>query len=354
MEGTDYRLPEHRRDVFLDFYEFHLRYGSHPGCVYYLMPYLRERYDWSQEQALWFAFINGNTQNPVTSLILHRRFPHPLKAEQMITWFLENYEKLAFDTDRRYHKKMFPQVVRAYVDITRNGQEQHWNKAADAGFKGIWYHATDIPSFGRLSAYSYSEYLRIMGVPFNSDTLMLDDISGSKSHRNGLCKVLGLDEYDWHQSNPEFDGKYSPELMEYLGYAGFSLLADIKLRAQGQHWEQDVDYFTLESALCTFKSWFRPNRRYANVYNDMLYDRIRHAENTWIHEDLDVFWDARQAKLPIHLRLEDNPHDPGCVPIKQNHFRLTGQVIMMNVEYPQYANTFNENVDAGRLPRRKK
>ena len=46
---TDWRLPEHRREVFLDFYEFHLRYRSHPGGVYYIMPYLKDRFGWSEE-----------------------------------------------------------------------------------------------------------------------------------------------------------------------------------------------------------------------------------------------------------------------------------------------------------------
>ena len=45
--GVDYRKPEYREQVFQDFYEFHLRYRSHPGCVYYLMPYLKEKLNWS-------------------------------------------------------------------------------------------------------------------------------------------------------------------------------------------------------------------------------------------------------------------------------------------------------------------
>ena len=73
--GLDFRLPEYRREVFLRFYEFHLKYRSHPGAVYYLMPYLAERGEWTPEQRLWFAFLNGNTQNPVSSYIIFQRFP---------------------------------------------------------------------------------------------------------------------------------------------------------------------------------------------------------------------------------------------------------------------------------------
>ena len=40
LRGTDFRMQEYRREVFLRFYEFHLRYRSHAGAVYYVMPYL--------------------------------------------------------------------------------------------------------------------------------------------------------------------------------------------------------------------------------------------------------------------------------------------------------------------------
>lgn len=338
---TDWRLPEHRRKVFMDFYEFHLRYRAHPGCVYYLMPYLRDHYGWDDEQALWFAFLNGNTQHPVTSLIIHRRHPYP--SRRAATYLADNYEQLEFDTDRRYHKSQFDLAVHGYLTmIGDEPQADFFNRAAQGGFRSMWYMASTVPTFGRLSAFSYLEYLRIMGVPFDCDTLLLDDMSGSKSHRNGLAIVAGLDEYDWHKSNPSFTGKYPPSVLATLKATGDSLLADMKKRAAGQPWENDVSFFTLESTLCTYKGWHRPDRRYPNVYNDMLHDRIRKSEQRWPNEDLSIFWQARADCLPPHLRLEDNPHDPGVHPTKQNHYRLTGEVIMMNVEYPEYANSFNQ------------
>jgi hypothetical protein len=79
----------------------------------------------------------------------------------------------------------------------------------------------------------------------------------------------------------------------------------------------------------------------------MLYGRIKKNEENWPEEDLSVFWEARKACLPAHLRLEDNPEDLGLHAIKQNHYLQTGEVIMMNREYPQYANGYNEAVDKG-------
>jgi hypothetical protein len=346
----DFRLPEYRREVFLRFWTFHLKHRAHPGGVYFAFPALRERYGWDVEESLWFAFLNGNTQHPVTSLILHRICPDPSSHRsllKMIDHFREYYGQLAFDTDRRHWKKALPEAVESYLRaLQRYGgsQAEMWNAAAENGFQGVWNQATALHGFGRLSAFSYAEYLRIMGVPFDCDELFLADRSGSRSHRNGLCLVTGRDEFDWHSSNPGFDGRYPPELIERLEVEAEGLLAEVRKRAVGADWFGDVSFFTLESALCTYKSWHRPNRRYPNVYNDMMYDRLRTYEKRTADAPTEVFWEIRRNWLPRHLRLEDNPYDPGCVPVKQNWYRATGQVIMMSKDDPVFANDFDEAV----------
>ena len=46
----DFRDPLYRREVFLRFYEFSLRYRTHPGGVYYLFDFLAHRNGWTQEE----------------------------------------------------------------------------------------------------------------------------------------------------------------------------------------------------------------------------------------------------------------------------------------------------------------
>jgi hypothetical protein len=347
---TDYRLPKHRREVFHKFYQFHLKYRSHPGCVYYLIPHLRDTYGWDDKQTMWFTFVNGNTQNPVTSLTIVREFPDPKKLDGLDSWFNTNWPRIKFDTDRRYQKKDFLKSVDWFV--SEKDHRGMWEAKAEQGFSEVWKTARSIPAFGRLSAFSFLEYQRIAGLPVEIDTLFLRDVSGSKSHRNGLCKVLGHDELDWHKSNPDFDGKYHKETFEWLELEGEKLLAEAKELAKGQDYAEDVSYFTMESALCTFKSWFRPNRRYANVYNDMLFLRIKEGEGLWPEHDFSDFWEARQKYLTPNLRLEDTPNDPGLCREKQNHFRETGQVIMMDRDYPEFKNDFNDAVNSKKLPLR--
>jgi hypothetical protein len=351
---TDWRLPEHRREVFLDFYEFHLRYGAHPGCVYYLMRYLADSLGWSAEECLWFAFLNGNTQHPPTSMLLFQwSGGRVTQYEEMLRFWRAEYDRLAFDTDRRYHKKWLDRAVYGYISLTDCAQWDFWSRRAEQGFPAMWEAARSIPTFGRLSAFSYLEYLRIMGVPFDCDRLFLEDMDGSRSHRNGLCIVLGLDHLDWHQSNPGFNGAYTRDVLAGLELEGAALLRDARERMRGKVGEQDVSYFTLESTLCTYKGWHRQNRRYPNVYNDMLYDRLIATEKTWPVQDFSIFWDARRQCLPAYLRLEDTPTDPGLDPLKQNWYRETGEVPMMGHEpdMRRYWSGFDEAVKAGSLGR---
>lgn len=351
--GMDFRKPEYRREVFLRFYQFHLKYAIHPGCIYFVFPYLFKKYSWDTEQRLWFAFVNGNTQNPITSKIIFDEFPDlsTLNLTQLGSWFNTNWPVLAFDTDRRRQKKSFIEAVAAYRQLCGDSQAEYFATLMEGNdpyenFRSAWEEVrAKFYSFGRLSAFSYLEFLKIMGLPLDCDQLFLEDLAGSKSHRNGLAIVLGHDDLDWHDGNPGFNGKYTPEQLAWLKNEGALLLAEAKQRAQDKPYFHDVSYFTLESALCTYKSWHRPNRRYPNVYADMFHDRIKKAESHWPGRDFSEFWNARRECLPRHLRLEDNPADVGVKPMKQNHYLETGQVVMLDREWPCFKNDYNDMVN---------
>lgn len=349
--GMDFRHPQYRREVYLRFLEFHIKYGTNPGCVYFLIPALREHFQWTTEQAYWWCFLNGNSQHPVTSTIIWRRFPDVanLDMTKLGDFLNAEWKRLEFDVDRRYWKAKLWEAVEQYV-YWLDGRTQEEAFGAFAGpdeFKNyslLWavLRGDDFYGMGRLSAWSYSEYLRILGFPAQPETLMLRDIDGSKSHRNGLCTVLGRDDLIWR------DGPhpYSPAILSWLEEEAQALLLEARLRVPpGAAWARDVTFLTIESCLCTYKSWHRPNRRYPNCYADMLHDRIKRAEQAWPEEDIQVFWEIRRQKLPAHLRLEDNPADVGLKPAKQNHYLETGQPIMMHKDWPCFANDYNAQVD---------
>lgn len=352
--GMDFRDPKYRREVFLRFYEFHIKYKAHPGAVYYAFPYIFNKFKLTTEQKYWFCFLNGVCQNVLTTYELFSHMPKLPETQEeqdkLFKFFRDNYKKFGWDSDRKYVKNKFEAVVKGYLsNLGGLTQAQYFYNICDSSsgnefenFKKLWEVVMrDFPYFGRLSTFSYLEYMRIAGLKIDCDSLFLDDISGSKSHRNGLCKVLGRDDLDWHDKyNPSFDGKYSNEVLEWLEKEGEDLLMEAHCRFS----DKDVGYFTLESTLCCFKSWFRPNRRYPNVYNDMFFLRIKKHEEMW-GKKMDLFWEMRKECLPENLRLEDNPKDVGLTGIKQNHFRNTGQVIMMDKDWDCFKNDYNDFVE---------
>ncbi len=358
-EGVDFRLPEYRREVFLNFYGFHLKYKSHPGAVYYVMPFLAKKHDWDFETRLWFAFINGATQNPLTSWVLFKHFPslRSSSIEDMEKWHREYWKNLDYDIDRRYQKGHFIEMYQNYLELLGGKtQEGYFSDLCDTGdvygnFEKVWDTVfNDFFMYGRLSTFSYLEYLKIMGLNIDCGSLFIYDKSGSKSHRNGLCVVSGRDDLDVRKDNQDLPTEivngHNKEVMIWLEKEGAVLLSDAKERFSQEPFFEDVNYFTLESTLCCYKSWHRENRRYPNVYNDMFHDRIKKAETRDWKEidgsDIDFkdFWEARRKYLPSELRMEDNPNDPGLVKVKQNWYKKTGEVIMMENYNPVFKNNF--------------
>lgn len=351
--GPDFRRPELRRDVFLRFYAWSLYHRSFPGGVHYALPYMAQQLGLDPEQRAWLAFLNGNTQNPVTTLLLFQAAPYPELSGNAVGFWELNYRSLQWDTDRRYHKARFGLAVQAYRERKLWGPEAWFNKSWGA----CWKLANQVPFMGRLSAWSYLEYLRILGlgVP-DADTLMLEDTEGSRSHRNGLCLVTGHDDWIADAQLGRYTDRYSPDMLQELARSGRSLLSDTldlmnQLPPLPLREVPAAGNLSLESALCTFKSWHKRNRRYPGVYNDMLYDRIRHGEIKFGYR-FGLLWDARRASLPSRLLLEDNPADPGCVPVKQNWFLDHGEVINMTSEWPCFANGFEAAVQRGDFGRR--
>ncbi len=327
----DWRLPQNRRTAFTRFYSFHLRYGTHPGCVYFWLPAISDAFDLDDDQRAWLVWLNGNTENPVTSLLLLEAAPHPSQWQDAVAFWNENFTELEWDTDRRHQKSKFGKATERWIEEYPH-PAAGWAKAGILGWEDTWRYAFNQPWMGRLSAWSMLEYAHILfpGVVPDADTLMLEDKSGSNSHRNALGLLAGHDD-------AVYWGPYDTpsDLLPELERLGEDLLTEVP----------GATRLTLESALCTWKSWHKPNRRYPNVYTDMAYLRLRKAESRF-GDRFGLLWDAR-TQLPDYLRLEKTPGDPGLVPVKQNWYRNTGQVPMMSRDYPDMVNWFDSAVAAG-------
>jgi hypothetical protein len=285
----------------------------------------------------------------VTSYLLLEAAPRPTLWRRAVDFWNENFKLLEWDTDRRHQKSKFGQATEAWFMSNAFGQMSpagRWLQAGESGWEATWKHAFAQPFMGRLSAWSMTEYARILlghQIP-DAATWMLEDKSGSNSHRNGLGLLAGYDSTYWGPDDADMLG-----IVGDLTNLGDEVLEEARVRTDHH---PDVGRLTMESALCTFKSWRKPNRRYPNVYSDMFYNRIKKAEARF-GRSLDLFWETRREHLPERLRLEDNPNDPGLSPVKQNWFRETGEIPMIFVDYPNMKSGFDDNVERGTYGPRK-
>lgn len=325
MTKTDWRLPENREECFLRFYRLHLKYKAHPGLVYSFLPVLAE--GMTDEQKRWLIWLNGNTQNPVTTKVLLEVAPTPDDWQAAGRFVEENYTRLQWDTDRRYHKSKFGEATEDWV--RQGGAETPW---PEEDWDAAWAYSTGFKYMGRLSGWSMLEFARILfpRVP-DAPHMMLGD-SGSRSHRNGLALVSGapIEAAYWDAKD------YSSIMLLEL-----ELLAEDLLGAVDH---PDASRLTLESALCTYKSWHKPRRRYAGVYADMAYERLTRGQAAWPDVDLSPLWEARRRDLPWYWRLEDTTGDVGLAEAKQNHYLNTGEPVMMSWDYPDMANDYDRKV----------
>lgn len=321
----DYRLVENRRAYFDSLYEMNLKHGVMPGLVYLYMPALAEHYGWDAEQKLWFAFLNGLTQNPITSLRLFNRLPEVPPAEakliQFDVWFNEQWETLQYDTDRRYQKRDTVEAIKAYARLVKEFGSQE-KMLTNPNYKELWKLVRErYYSFGRLSSFSYLEYVKIMGFGADCDNLHFEDKSGSKSHRNGMMFLFGQDHMVWDKRlDNGFDGSYDfKKIVPWLNDQADGYLKEFYTKRY-PHWS--VGKFTFESNLCTFKNHFF-GRRYPGVYADMAQERIDWAEGRGQFQATGIFKEMRSGLLPEWLRVECEPK-PLSIKNKAEYFPKTG------------------------------
>lgn len=359
---TDWRLPENRREAFQRSYTFSIEHLNFPGMVYSMLPAIADHFDLDEDGRAWLAWLNGCTQNAVTSYLLLEAAPNWADWEDAVAFWNKHFRELEFDTDRRHQKSKFGVATEQwYADLVDIGESPAsvWHEVGRGGaWEHVWTYAKGLPYFGRLSAWSGLEFARILlgnHVIPDMGSFLLDDVSGSRSHRNGLAVVAGYDAWNWDAEAPFILG-----IVDELAELAEDLLREARERNADPTWEKAdghmphplVSRLTLESALCTYKSWHKPNRRYPNCYADMMYNRIRKAEVRFGRK-LGVLWDIRYKTLPPYLRLEDNPRDPGLAAVKQNHYRETGEPVMLSWDFPDMQSQFDLDLRNDVFPIRK-
>jgi len=322
----DYRLKENRREAFIRWYAWSLKYDDCDPAVW-CTNYLHNRYEHNDEERIWFAWLYGNTYQLPTAWVLKNEFPdfELATVDRITQWNTTNYKRLRYQTDTKWNKGHLPSMFESYQKFIgertqRERLESYYQGDSKKNFDSLWNTLKgSLHKFGRYSTWFYLQHLKhTAGIDVEPTSLMLDDYDGSRSHRNGLLLAAGQDD--------DIDRRLTGSEYANLESFGKDIVAEMVQRfpeLAGQ-----IDYFTMETCLCSFKKIFREHHgRYLGYYLDRQAEEIKMAQgDDWFGIDWDVLWQARNET--IDLRLDT---DRGIDKEKYPNFIRSGK--MENLEW---------------------
>jgi hypothetical protein len=317
----DYRLKENRREAFIRWYAWSLKYDDCDPAVW-ATNYINDRYEHNDEQKLWLCWLYGNTYYLPTAWVLMNEFPDYELAtvDRMTQWNTTNYKRLRYQTDTKWNKGHLPTMFESYQKYIGNKTQRekieslYGNNEKD-NFDNLWQSVkSSLHKFGRYSTWFYLQHLKhTAGVRIDPTSLMLDDYDGSRSHRNGLLYALGQED--------SVDRKLTA--MEYANLESQAKEILTETQARFPELASSIDYFTMETCLCSYKKIFREHHgRYLGYYLDRQAEEIIKVEGDgWYGIDWDVLWQSREET--IDLRLD---HKRGIDKEKFKYFINTGKL----------------------------
>ena len=297
----DYRLTENRREAFIRWYAWSLKYDDCDPAVW-CTNYLHNRYEHNDEERIWFAWLYGNTYQLPTAWVLKNEFPdfELATVDRITQWNTTNYKRLRYQTDTKWNKGHLPAMFASYQKFIGNKTQRErlegfYGDNERESFENLWESVKgNLHKFGRYSTWFYLQHLRhTAGIRIEPTSLMLNDYDGSRSHRNGLHLALGEDNY--------YDQKLSVQHYADLESRANEILQETKLRFP--ELVEQIDFFTMETCLCSFKKIFRAKHgRYLGYYLDRQAEEIQMAESDgWYGIDWDVLWQSRNETIDLRL-----------------------------------------------------
>ena len=297
----DYRLEQNRREAFIRWYAWSLRYDDCDPAVW-CTNYLNKRYEHNDEQRLWLCWLYGNTYYLPTAWILMNEFPdfELATVDRMEQWNTANYKRLRYQTDTKWNKGHLPSMFASYQKFIGNKTqrevlESYYGSNEEESFDNLWtVIKSSLHKFGRYSTWFYLQHLKhTAGIRITPTSLMLSDFDGSRSHRNGLLYAIGEEH--------NVDRKLTKAEYANLESKAYEIICETEARYP--ELTDQIDFFTMETCLCSFKKIFREHHgRYLGYYLDRQAEEIKMAEKDgWYGIDWDVLWQARNETIDIRL-----------------------------------------------------
>lgn len=290
-----------RKELFIRWFHWSIHHDDCDPAIF-MTNYLFSRFEHNREQKLWISWLYGTTYYFPTTWVIWNEFPDFELVDQarIDSWNTSNFKRLRYQTDTKYNKGHLGAQYKSYREwVFQNGgaQEEAFAKfvkvdrTPQENFKVLFAELSNhLYKFGRYTTWFYLQTLKqCCGMNIDPPNLILDDYNGSRSHRNGLCLALGMD--DW------VNKKLTSEEYQWMENEAELILDEVKDRVMTTRPEAFhlVDYFTMETALCSFKKIFRVKHgRYLGYYLDRQAEEISTVANDgWDGIFWKPLWDSR-------------------------------------------------------------
>lgn len=293
-----FQIATNRRELFKDWFIWSIKYKDCDPALW-LTNYIFNRYEFNIEQRYWLVWLYGNTYNYPTAFLIWNEFPdfELVSKERITSWNNENYSRLRYQTDTKYNKGHLPSMFDSYAKFIQQDQHTTFSNlltdSPEENFSRLNREVIEkFYKFGRYTAWFYLQSLKhCCNLNIEPNTLFLNNHSGSRSHRNGLLLSLGLDDL--------YDKSLSAREYEWLEKEAYEIMKEVRESVNSS----DVDLFSMETCLCSYKKIFREkNSRYLGYYLDRQSEEIMNIENDgWKGIEWDVLWQARQETLDKRL-----------------------------------------------------
>lgn len=260
-----------------------------------MLQYIAKSLKLSRNQRFWLAYLYSICYSAPTAYYMLVNLPHikELTETRILNWWIEHKNKLIFESDRLWVKikTRFIDMLINYKSLTHGNDGDFFdslcNGSPEQNYEYIYnYLEKTLYFFGRYSLFMYLETIyNLTDLPIWATGLNLKE---ALSSRNGLCFLLGLDNWVRHKSVHRENLNHEQYL--YLQ----DRLKELFELVINKYPAIPTTYWNLETSLCAYKKLFFQTR-YVGYYIDrQMEELIKMQKAAPIGADWNLLWRFRR------------------------------------------------------------
>lgn len=291
-----------------------------------MLKYISEHLKLDEDQRYWLSYLYSTCYSAPTAYYMILNLPRVqyLTREKILGWWTDNKSKLVFETDRLRAKtqNQIPRMFLNYKSLVGYSDSKFFKKllrgTPKKNYRQIYmFLEKNLYYFGRYSLFMYLETIyNLTELPIWADTLELKE---ALSSRNGLCFLLGLDNWVRHQSVKR--DNLNDRQYEYLQMK----LRELYQTLLNKYPETPTTYWNLETSLCAYKKLFF-GTRYVGYYIDRQLEELSKMQKLAPEIDWTSLWDFRKNHFDRRVLGELN-NWRGIRKERMKYFLNTGRFI---------------------------